>query len=107
MEAIAKRHQLFAESRRRVMPMVEMDFDLAESAPAEVAQPIEDALVVFFLGVEKGVPGTAAIGIAERVDGGGISRQPILDRIPRGRRLGAIAERFIMVADAEYQVPGS
>jgi hypothetical protein len=106
MQAIAKRHEFPPQSVRRVVPMVKMDFDLPESAAGKLSQSVEDLLIIFFLGVEERMPGAPAIGIADRVDGRGISRQPIPHRTSSGHRIGAIAERLKMVTDTEDQMPG-
>jgi hypothetical protein len=107
VEQVTKRFQFPAQSFRRVVPMVKMDFDLSESAPAKRSQLIEDILVVVFLGVEECVPGHAPIRIEKGTHRIGIGSKPVFNRSPRFLGACAFAKRLKMITEAEDQVPDS
>jgi hypothetical protein len=104
MKQVPEGYQLFPETFSGIVTVVKVNFDFAVALATEGGEVIHDGGIILLLRIEKGMTRGASIRIAKGVDGSGICRQPVVNRLAGGRHIGIITEGLEVIANTNDQM---
>jgi hypothetical protein len=96
----------FAEVVRCVVIVMQVDFNLAISLPAQIGEPFDVLWLVLVDRKEERVPRRSAVTVTQAIEQLGITQRPVLHALLGDVWLRLMPLRLEMISDAEQQMHG-